>query len=177
MTRPNLDAALVAAAIFGVGVACGSAMVTVIGPESTPAATVTATPLPAVTVTAPARASRSHSRGTSPAILPSTTSKTEGTRGGLPGGASRVSGPYQHYARALVDADQWPCLRKLWQRESNWNPKADNPRSSAYGIPQMLRMKPGTPWRTQITRGLGYIDRRYGTPCRALSHSNSKGWY
>ena len=30
---------------------------------------------------------------------------------------------------------------------------------------------------TQITWGLGYIAGRYGTPCGAWSHSQSKGWY
>ncbi|MEJ7727339.1 MAG: transglycosylase SLT domain-containing protein [Actinomycetes bacterium] len=81
--------------------------------------------------------------------------------------------------------DQWSCLDSLWQRESNWNPNAENPSSGAYGIPQSL---PGSKmatvaadWRTnpatQITWGLNYITDRYGTPCGAWGHSQSVGWY
>lgn len=82
-------------------------------------------------------------------------------------------------------SDQFNCLDVLWERESNWNPSAQNPSSGAYGIPQSL---PGSKmgsvaadWRTnpatQITWGLNYIAGRYGTPCGALGHSNSVGWY
>ena len=81
--------------------------------------------------------------------------------------------------------EQWSCLDSLWQRESNWNPSAQNPSSGAYGIPQAL---PGSKmatvaadWRTnpatQITWGLDYIVARYGTPCGAWSHSQSHNWY
>jgi len=80
---------------------------------------------------------------------------------------------------------QWTCLRKLWQRESEWNERADNPSSDAYGIPQALpgsRMrKAGWDWRTnprtQIKWGLSYIKGRYNTPCAAWAHSERKGWY
>ena len=81
--------------------------------------------------------------------------------------------------------DQWSCLDSLWQRESNWNPSAENPSSGAYGIPQSL---PGSKmatvaadWRTnpatQITWGLDYIVDRYGTPCGAWAHSETNNWY
>ncbi len=82
-------------------------------------------------------------------------------------------------------SDQWTCLDALWQRESNWNPYAQNPSSGAYGIPQALpgsKMgSAGSDWRTnpatQITWGLNYIAGRYGTPCGAWGHSQSVGWY
>ena len=82
-------------------------------------------------------------------------------------------------------ADQWSCLDRLWQRESNWNPSAQNRSSGAYGIPQALPgSKMGTvaaDWRTnpatQITWGLNYISSRYGTPCGAWGQSQSVGWY
>lgn len=62
---------------------------------------------------------------------------------------------------------------------------ADNPSSSAYGIPQALpgrkMSSAGADWRTnpatQISWGLGYIANRYGTPCAAWSHSRSHNWY
>ncbi|WP_192809962.1 aggregation-promoting factor C-terminal-like domain-containing protein [Actinomadura rudentiformis] len=93
-------------------------------------------------------------------------------------------------AKAMVKKRGWSnrqykCLVKLWHRESGWNHKARNPSSGAYGIAQALpgrKMRSaGKDWRTnpktQIKWGLRYIKGRYGTPCRALSHSNSRGWY
>jgi hypothetical protein len=80
---------------------------------------------------------------------------------------------------------QWHCLDHLWRRESRWNHRARNRRSGAYGIPQALpaaKMRSaGTDWRhsatTQIRWGLGYIARRYGSPCTAWGHSEADGWY
>ena len=93
-------------------------------------------------------------------------------------------------ARALLGEfgfgqDQFGCLDSLWTRESNWNPYADNPTSSAYGIPQALpgskMASAGADWATnpvtQIKWGLGYIQDRYGSPCAAWGHSESVGWY
>ncbi|MBD8078992.1 DUF348 domain-containing protein [Cellulosimicrobium arenosum] len=81
--------------------------------------------------------------------------------------------------------DQFSCLDKLWAKESGWRVDADNPSSSAYGIPQALpgskMASAGSDWRTnpatQITWGLGYVEGRYGTPCSAWSHSVAVGWY
>ena len=82
-------------------------------------------------------------------------------------------------------SDQFGCLDSLYIRESNWNPRADNPSSSAYGIPQALpgskMASAGADWATnpvtQIRWGLGYIRDRYGSPCGAWGHSQSHGWY
>jgi hypothetical protein len=77
----------------------------------------------------------------------------------------------------LNDLDQYYCLEELWFKESRWNPKADNPRSTAYGIPQLLKLKEQNPFR-QIDRGLRYIEHRYsGSACKALQHHKIKGWY
>ncbi len=81
--------------------------------------------------------------------------------------------------------DQFGCLDSLYTRESNWNVYADNPSSSAYGIPQALpgskMASAGADWATnpvtQIRWGLGYIEDRYGSPCGAWAHSESSGWY
>jgi hypothetical protein len=70
-------------------------------------------------------------------------------------------------------------------RESKWDPFADNPYSTAYGIPQALpgnRMAAfGDDWRTnpvtQIRWGLDYVDQRFGTPCQAWSFKRAHGWY
>ena len=82
-------------------------------------------------------------------------------------------------------SDQFGCLDSLWTRESGWSVTADNPSSSAYGIPQALpgskMSSAGSDWAsnpvTQIRWGLGYIQDRYGSPCSAWGHSESVGWY
>jgi hypothetical protein len=76
----------------------------------------------------------------------------------------------------LTNHRQYLCLEKLWQRESHWNPLADNKKSTAYGIPQLLKLKTNNPYE-QIDAGLKYISHRYGTPCKALSHHLKTGHY
>ncbi len=186
----NVTATLIAAALLLTGTLAGIGLSSVADGATT--VTVAATP-PVVTVTAPPvtvrvtiRANRSHSRGAVP--QPSASNNAEGNRAGVPGGASRVSvrqtpgvpsaaeiADYQAYARARVPADQWPCLKALWTRESNWNPQAVN--GSHFGIPQMRGLKHSTGWKRQIERGLGYIAHRYDGPCDALHHSDLRNWY
>lgn len=72
---------------------------------------------------------------------------------------------------------EWKSLYKLWHRESRWDYEANNPHSTAYGIPQMLKMAENTPMTQQIDLGLKYIKHRYGTPSRALAFHNANGWY
>lgn len=74
------------------------------------------------------------------------------------------------------------CVIKLWNKESGWRWWADNPTSSAYGIPQALPgSKMGRGWRTnpkvQIRWGLSYIKSRYGSGCAAWRHSQARNWY
>jgi len=72
---------------------------------------------------------------------------------------------------------EWHCLHILWHRESRWNPEAKNKRSSARGIPQLLKMAADTEPKDQVDLGLKYIKHRYETPCEALRHHFRKGWY
>ena len=98
----------------------------------------------------------------------------------------------QSVARSLLSeygfgADQFGCLVQLWTGESDWNYRAANPSSGAYGIPQSLpgskMASAGADWQTnpatQIRWGLGYIKASYGTPCGALSAWQSRypHWY
>ncbi len=76
----------------------------------------------------------------------------------------------------LLDDKSYRCLVILWRSESQWNPKAKNPKSSAYGIPQLLKMKETNPYK-QIDLGLKYIAHRYGNPCKALDHHKKVGHY
>ena len=84
---------------------------------------------------------------------------------------------YKLYAHMkLLDAKQYRCVELLWMRESLWNPRADNPNSSAYGIPQLLKMKEKDPYK-QIDLGLKYIAHRHKTPCQAWDHHRKTGHY
>jgi hypothetical protein len=79
----------------------------------------------------------------------------------------------------------WPSLLTMWNHESHWNERADNPSSSAYGIPQSLpgskMASAGPNWQTnsttQIAWGLSYIKARYHDPCGAWSFWQSHHWY
>ena len=87
---------------------------------------------------------------------------------------------YKLYAHMkLLDDKQYRCLVTLWRLESNWNPKAKNPNSSAYGIPQLLKMTETNPYK-QIDLGLKYIThhRIYkGDTCKALDRHKRVGHY
>jgi hypothetical protein len=90
-------------------------------------------------------------------------------------------------ARALLPDYGWSheydCLDALYVSESNWRIDADNPTSSAYGIPQALTethdMPPGyfTSAEVQIRWGLNYIQDSYGSPCSAWEFKQSNNWY
>lgn len=86
----------------------------------------------------------------------------------------------QHYKQyafiQLNDVDEFYCIEELWHKESRWSPTADNPRSTAYGIPQILGMKERNGFK-QIDIGLRYIKHRHDTPCKALQFHNRKGYY
>jgi hypothetical protein len=104
--------------------------------------------------------------------------------------ATAPSGSPQQIAMGMLGGFGWSsaefsCLDPLWERESGWNPYADNPTSGAYGIPQALpgskMASAGADWQsdaaTQIRWGLGYIKATYGSPCGAWDHEESYGWY
>jgi hypothetical protein len=119
----------------------------------------------------------------------STSSGPDAYNGPIPASCDEYSGSRAIGCSLMLEADfgidQFPCLDKLFKKESGWNYKATNNSSGAYGIPQAL---PGSKmasvasdWKTnpatQIKWGLGYIKGRYDTPCGAWSHSQSTGWY
>ncbi|MFW5416321.1 transglycosylase SLT domain-containing protein [Nocardiopsis sp. CNT-189] len=105
--------------------------------------------------------------------------------------SSAPSGDPKSIAKAMLGDYGWGedqfsgCLEPLWEKESNWNPQAQNPSSGAYGIPQSLpgskMASAGSDWQTnpatQIEWGLGYIKDRYGSPCEAWAHSQANNWY
>ncbi|MFG3553161.1 lytic transglycosylase domain-containing protein [Micromonospora sp. NPDC047557] len=109
--------------------------------------------------------------------------------GEIPASCEEYSGNRKIGCALMIEAGfgiaEFPCLEKLWTKESGWNHKASNSSSGAYGIPQSL---PGSKmgsiaddWRTnpatQIKWGLGYIKGRYKTPCGAWSNFQNNGNY
>ena len=87
---------------------------------------------------------------------------------------------YKLYAHMkLLDDKAYRCLVTLWRLESNWNPKAKNPKSSAFGIPQLLKMTETNPYK-QIDLGLKYITHHKiykGDTCKALDRHKRIGHY
>ena len=87
---------------------------------------------------------------------------------------------YKLYAHMkLLNDNQYRCLVTLWNLESRWNPKANNPKSSAYGIPQLLKMTETNPYK-QIDLGIKYITHHKiykGDTCKALDRHKRIGHY
>ena len=87
-------------------------------------------------------------------------------------------------AKELLNKEQYLCLTKLIGKESAWNPKAQNPTSTASGIGQMLDstysslgMKKSNAGVSQLVATLSYISRRHVSPCGAWKHFQKKGFY
>ena len=76
----------------------------------------------------------------------------------------------------LMNAKEYRCVELLWNAESKWNPKANNKKSTAYGIPQLLKLKENDPY-IQIDLGLKYISKRYGSTCKAWDRFKAVGHY
>jgi hypothetical protein len=102
-----------------------------------------------------------------------------------PAGAQQVAMSIIRTEYQKWGATQQTCLVTLWNKESHWNYQAHNYRSGAHGIAQAFpadKMETvALDWRTnavtQIRWGLNYIDKRYGTPCKALARHNYRGSY
>ena len=80
-----------------------------------------------------------------------------------------------HAINLIDDWDQALCFIEVIHRESSWNPKARL--GSHYGLGQMR-----STWyrdlspRKQIEASIKYYLHRYGSMCKALEHSKTKGW-
>jgi hypothetical protein len=98
--------------------------------------------------------------------------------------AAAPAGSYKEYAMGRVGSgSEFSCLESLWGKESGWNPNAQNPSSTAYGIAQFLNstwagtgIAKTSDGYKQIDAGLIYIEKAYGSPCGAWKKSQSSGW-
>lgn len=102
------------------------------------------------------------------------------------GGGGSVRDIVQRIAagRGWGQGSQWADLQALIQRESSWNPRAQNPTSTAYGLFQFLNSTwAGTGYAktsdpaTQTLAGLKYIAGRYGSPSGAWAFHRRNNWY
>jgi hypothetical protein len=74
-------------------------------------------------------------------------------------------------------ASQYACFDNIINRESHWNPAAQN--GKYYGLGQMSNAKPrhrGKPY-LQVRDAYKYMVHRYGSPCGAWSFWKSHYWY
>lgn len=129
---------------------------------------------------------------TTSVVLTADTSSSSGggsTAAGDTGAATGTAQANQAIAKLLAapygwsTGTQWTDLVSLWNQESGWNNKAQNPTSTAYGIAQFL----DTTWgpygaktssaTLQIKYGLAYIKDRYGSPEGAWAHERANDWY
>lgn len=103
--------------------------------------------------------------------------------------AAGAKGQLQQYAQQKLAEMGWGgsemgSLITLWDKESGWNPNADNPTSTAYGIAQFLngtwagtgQTRTSDPYK-QIDAGLRYIKARYQSPSKALQFHLQNNWY
>ena len=87
---------------------------------------------------------------------------------------------HQRVASKFGEA-QWPYAKRLWTKESNFNPWCENS-IGAYGVPQAYPgSKMGGNWRFdvrhQIEWGVEYIAGKYVTPEAAMAHSERYNSY
>ena len=108
-------------------------------------------------------------------------------------GGDSVRGIVQSAAnqRGWGAGDQWAAIDWVINKESSWNPNAQNPRSTASGLFQHIDStwnaykRPGVaapkmrlaPVAEQAWAGMNYFGKRYGSPAQARVFWQRNGWY
>lgn len=79
---------------------------------------------------------------------------------------------------------EWQALETLVYRESSWRPDAQNPTSTAFGLFQWLDQTwigygctKTTDVDHQAECGMRYIEKRYGSPSKAMEFHDKNNWY
>lgn len=91
---------------------------------------------------------------------------------------------YQHYLKSLISMGEWSCYFNIIDKESKWNPLAQNPNSTAFGIGQFIDntwevvdyRKTKDPY-SQIDAMIKYVELIYGDGCNAWEFKSKRGWY
>jgi hypothetical protein len=96
----------------------------------------------------------------------------------------RVPDTARGYARSMVSAKEYEALQELIMLESSWNPEAQNPKSTAYGLAQfvdktwdLVDIEKSADYRIQLIAAQKYVMMRYGSWVKALEHHKHYGWY
>ena len=107
-----------------------------------------------------------------------------GSAGTAPGAPGVKQLAQQMAAERGWTGPQWSALDWLVSKESSWNPSAQNPASTAYGLFQFLNSTWGSVGARktsdpagQIEAGLKYIAQRYGSPTGAQAFWQKNRWY
>jgi hypothetical protein len=76
----------------------------------------------------------------------------------------------------LISYEQFQCFHKIITKESRWSYRAKN--GSHFGLGQMRSTwyRDLDPYR-QIDATIGYITKRYQTPCKAWAFHQKRNWY
>jgi hypothetical protein len=83
---------------------------------------------------------------------------------------------YQTYAGSLLTPLEFSSALTLWNKESNWNPKAKN--GSHYGICQgRSKYLIKANYKQQIRWCISYAFNRYGSITKALDHWKVHKWH
>ena len=78
--------------------------------------------------------------------------------------------------RYISNNAEYRCFDYIVTRESHWNTKAHNPRSTAYGLGQLLSER-STDRFIQILHAVAYGRYRYHTLCNARQFHLQKGYW
>ena len=96
----------------------------------------------------------------------------------------RVPDTARGYARSMVSVKEYEALHELIMLESSWNPDAQNKKSTAYGLGQLLDqtweqvgIEKSADYRIQLIASHKYVMMRYGSWVKALEHHKRYGWY
>jgi hypothetical protein len=91
---------------------------------------------------------------------------------------------YQEYLKDIIPEREESCYFNIIDKESKWNPLAQNPKSTAFGIGQFLNStwglvdskKTKNPY-DQIDAMVEYVKVVYGDGCKAWDFRYRNGWY
>ena len=88
------------------------------------------------------------------------------------------------YARSMVSAKEYEALQELIMLESSWDSDAQNPKSTAYGLGQLLDqtweqvgIEKSADYRIQLIASHKYVMDRYGSWVKALEFRKQNGYY
>ena len=88
------------------------------------------------------------------------------------------------YARQMVSAKEYEALEELIMLESSWNSDAQNKKSTAYGLGQLIDqtwdevgIEKSSDYRIQLIASHKYVMERYGSWVKALEFRKANGYY